>query len=112
MVPFSLVWEFLFCSELFTHSSLLICGLPFLFSSGSSVLEECYEFLYLVSTASEDGALTLYESGVMKVLASQISTFSDGEYYYSSLVNFIINLVENFHVWDSFVKHLIETGHV
>ncbi|KAG2691426.1 hypothetical protein I3760_08G008400 [Carya illinoinensis] len=45
--------------------------------SGSSVLEECYEFLYLVSTASEDGALTLYESGVMKVLASQISTFSD-----------------------------------
>ncbi|XP_075651191.1 uncharacterized protein LOC142621726 isoform X2 [Castanea sativa] len=45
--------------------------------SGSSVLEECYEFLYLVSTASEDGIVTLYESGGMKVLASQVSTFPD-----------------------------------
>lgn len=45
--------------------------------SGSSVHAECLEFLYLVSTASEDGALKLYESRGMKVLASQISTFSD-----------------------------------
>ncbi|XP_062163182.1 uncharacterized protein LOC133870141 [Alnus glutinosa] len=46
-------------------------------NSGSSVLEECYEFLYLASTAAEDGVVTLYESGVMKVLASQMSTFPD-----------------------------------
>jgi hypothetical protein len=49
------------------------------------VLEECYEFLYLVSTASEDGVVTLYGSGVMKVLASQISSFPDGNYYCSCL---------------------------
>jgi hypothetical protein len=55
------------------------------FSSGSSVLEECYEFLYLASTAAEDGVVTLYESGVMKVLASQMSTFPDGKHYYSCL---------------------------
>lgn len=46
---------------------------------------ECLEFLYLVSTVSEDGVLKLYESRGMKVLASQISTFSDGNYYYASL---------------------------
>ncbi|PON71297.1 Neurochondrin [Parasponia andersonii] len=46
--------------------------------STSSVLEECYEFLYLVSLASEDGVLKLYQSGGMKVLASHMSTFPDG----------------------------------
>lgn len=49
------------------------------------MLEECYEFLYLASTAAEDGVVTLYESGVMKVLASQMSTFPDGKHYYSCL---------------------------
>ncbi|CAK7353824.1 unnamed protein product [Dovyalis caffra] len=48
--------------------------------SGSPVLEECYEFLYLVTTSCEDGATTLYESGGMKVLASQISSLPDGSH--------------------------------
>ncbi|KAL5559720.1 hypothetical protein UlMin_035931 [Ulmus minor] len=45
-----------------------------------SNLEECYEFLYLVASASEDGVMKLFESGGLKVLASHmyISTFPDG----------------------------------
>lgn len=48
--------------------------------SGSPVLEECYEFLYLVTTSYEDGATTFYESGGMKVLASQMSSLPDGSH--------------------------------
>ncbi|GAV79586.1 Neurochondrin domain-containing protein [Cephalotus follicularis] len=48
--------------------------------SGSHVLEECYEILYLVSAAREDGVTTLYEYGGMKVLASQISCLPDGSH--------------------------------
>ncbi|GMY29228.1 neurochondrin isoform X1 [Fagus crenata] len=58
--------------------------------SGSSVLEECYEFLYLVSTASEDGVVTLYESGGMKVLASQVSTFPDDSHLMEIAVKLIL----------------------
>nr|TKS11118.1 hypothetical protein D5086_0000077200 [Populus alba] len=48
--------------------------------SGSPVLEECYEFLYLVTTSYEDGATAFYESGGMKVLASQMSSLPDGSH--------------------------------
>uniref|UniRef100_A0A6P4ACC7 neurochondrin isoform X2 n=1 Tax=Ziziphus jujuba TaxID=326968 RepID=A0A6P4ACC7_ZIZJJ len=48
--------------------------------SGSSVHEECFEFLYLVSSASEDGVMTLYKSGGMEVLASPISTYVEGSH--------------------------------
>lgn len=37
------------------------------------VLEECYEFLYLVTTSCERGAAAFYEPGGLKVLASQMS---------------------------------------
>ncbi|XP_038696051.1 neurochondrin isoform X2 [Tripterygium wilfordii] len=58
--------------------------------SRSHVLEECYEFLYLVSSSSEDGAATLYESDGMKVLASQMPTFPDG----SRIMEFAMRLVQ------------------
>ncbi|KAK6927591.1 Neurochondrin [Dillenia turbinata] len=45
-----------------------------------SVIEECFEFVFLVSSASDDGVTTLYESGGLKVVASHISTFPDGSY--------------------------------
>ncbi|XP_056174840.1 uncharacterized protein LOC115686228 isoform X1 [Syzygium oleosum] len=45
--------------------------------SGSSILEECYEFLYLVLSANEDGVVSFFESGGLKVLAPQMSTFAD-----------------------------------
>ncbi|MED6132477.1 hypothetical protein PIB30_019452 [Stylosanthes scabra] len=48
--------------------------------SGSSVLEECFEFLYLVSNASSGGILKLYESGGIKMLASQMSSLQDGSH--------------------------------
>ncbi|KAI7987574.1 Neurochondrin [Camellia lanceoleosa] len=61
---------------------------------GSSVTEECYEFLFLVSNTHKDGVSTLYESGGMSVLASQMSTFPDGSHsvqYAMRLVQLMIN---------------------
>ncbi|XP_058002091.1 uncharacterized protein LOC110654004 isoform X2 [Hevea brasiliensis] len=48
--------------------------------SNSPVLEECYEFLYLVTVSCEDGAMTLYDYGGMKLLASQMCTLPDGSH--------------------------------
>ncbi|VFQ66784.1 unnamed protein product [Cuscuta campestris] len=48
--------------------------------SVSPVLEDCYEFLYLTSSANEDGVKTLFQYQGIRVLASQISTFSDGNF--------------------------------
>ncbi|XP_022729716.1 neurochondrin isoform X2 [Durio zibethinus] len=58
--------------------------------SGLAVLEECYEFLYLVSAASKDGLTALYESGGMKLLAHQMSTLPDG----SHLMELAMKLVQ------------------
>ncbi|KAL6985219.1 hypothetical protein U1Q18_018598 [Sarracenia purpurea var. burkii] len=57
---------------------------------GSSVIEECYEFLFLVSNAHKDGVSRLYDSGGISVLASQISTLPDG----SPSVEFAMRLVQ------------------
>ncbi|KAL7121703.1 hypothetical protein ACP275_01G000900 [Erythranthe tilingii] len=48
--------------------------------SDSSFREECYEFLFLVSAAREDGIITLYDSGGVNVLASQMATLPDGSH--------------------------------
>ncbi|XP_039050992.1 neurochondrin-like [Hibiscus syriacus] len=48
--------------------------------SGLPVLEESYEFLYLVSAASEDGITAVYECGGMTSLAGQMSALSDGSH--------------------------------
>ncbi|KAG5078719.1 hypothetical protein JHK86_002784 [Glycine max] len=45
-----------------------------------SVLEECYEFLYLVSAASESGFTRFFESGGIKMLASQMRSLQDGSH--------------------------------
>ncbi|XP_052729963.1 uncharacterized protein LOC108324269 isoform X4 [Vigna angularis] len=48
--------------------------------SGSSVLQECYEFLYLVSAASGNGITRFCESEGIKILASQMSALQDGSH--------------------------------
>lgn len=53
--------------------------------SDLSVCEECYETLLLIATASEDGFTRLYESGVMRVLDSNISSLPDGIKYFTLL---------------------------
>ncbi|XP_068345246.1 uncharacterized protein [Pyrus communis] len=61
---------------------------------GSAVLDECYEFLYLVSTASEDGIMTMYSSAGMKMLASHMSVLPDGSHQMElamKLVQLILN---------------------
>jgi len=54
------------------------------FRSGSSVLEECCEFLYLVSTASENGIMRFYESRGIKIVASQLPSMQDGMIFLSA----------------------------
>ncbi|KAL9675403.1 hypothetical protein QQ045_003605 [Rhodiola kirilowii] len=46
--------------------------------SCAPVLAECYECLFLISTASDDGVVKFYESGGMDLLASQMPTLPDG----------------------------------
>eukprot|EP00268_Persea_americana_P036404 TRINITY_DN3588_c0_g1_i9.p1 TRINITY_DN3588_c0_g1~~TRINITY_DN3588_c0_g1_i9.p1 ORF type:complete len:639 (+),score=109.43 TRINITY_DN3588_c0_g1_i9:169-2085(+) len=46
--------------------------------SGLSFCDECYEFLFLVATASEDGLTTLYYSGALSVFAPHCSTLPNG----------------------------------
>lgn len=58
--------------------------------SGSSVLEECLEFLYLVSTTSDAGVMVLYKSGSLKTIASWMSTLPDG-----NLSHCLLNLTDN-----------------
>ncbi|GER51721.1 neurochondrin family protein [Striga asiatica] len=52
----------------------------FSLKSGSSVTDECYEFLFLVTAAHDDGVTTLYNSGGMNVLASQMPCLSNGSH--------------------------------
>uniref|UniRef100_A0A803PCP0 Neurochondrin n=1 Tax=Cannabis sativa TaxID=3483 RepID=A0A803PCP0_CANSA len=61
--------------------------------SVSLVIEECYEFLYLVSSTSDDGILKFYESGGIKVLASHISTFPDGSHQMELALKFVQLLI-------------------
>ncbi|PSS01101.1 Neurochondrin like [Actinidia chinensis var. chinensis] len=56
----------------------------------SSVIEECFEFLFLVSNAHKDGVSRLYESRGISVLASQMSTLRDG----SHSIEFAMRLVQ------------------
>ncbi|CAI9771476.1 unnamed protein product [Fraxinus pennsylvanica] len=48
--------------------------------SSSAFIEECYEFLFLVSSAHEEGVVALYESGGMNTLASQMPTLPEGSH--------------------------------
>ncbi|KAK8505402.1 hypothetical protein V6N13_045842 [Hibiscus sabdariffa] len=74
--------------------------------SGLPVLEECYEFLYLVSAASEDGLTALYECGGMKLIAGQMSTLSDG----SHLMELAMKLVHM--MLKKLSQGIIESGHL
>lgn len=49
-------------------------------SDDLSLIEQCYEFLFLVTAAQEDGAVTFYRSGGINVLASQMPALSDGSH--------------------------------
>ncbi|CAN8273277.1 unnamed protein product [Cochlearia groenlandica] len=46
----------------------------------TNVLEDCYELLYLVSTACEDGVMALINSGGLRVIAPQMSDLLDGSH--------------------------------
>ncbi|XP_042036930.1 neurochondrin-like isoform X1 [Salvia splendens] len=62
--------------------------------SNLSLTEQCFEFLFLVTTAQEDGAMTFYRSGGMNVLASHMHALPDGSHVMElamKLVQFIIS---------------------
>ncbi|XP_050363674.1 uncharacterized protein LOC126782466 [Argentina anserina] len=65
--------------------------------SGPAVLEECYEFLYLVSSASEDGTMTLYSSGGMKLLASHMPVLPDGSHQMKIAMKLVQLLLNKFY---------------
>lgn len=46
----------------------------------TSIIGDCYEFLFLVSTVHEDGIRDLYKCGGMQVVATQVSILPDGKY--------------------------------
>lgn len=58
--------------------------------AGSPIIEDCYEYLFLVSTASEEGVQTLYKSGGLNVLASQMMILPDG----SHMIELALRLVQ------------------
>ncbi|XVF48315.1 hypothetical protein PTKIN_Ptkin03bG0180300 [Pterospermum kingtungense] len=76
--------------------------------AGSHMLEECYEFLYLVSAASEDGLTTFYEPGGIKLLAFQISTLPDGSHLMELAMKLVQLMVRK--MYQSFIEndHLSE----
>ncbi|KAK9674310.1 hypothetical protein RND81_12G225100 [Saponaria officinalis] len=45
-----------------------------------SLLEDCYEFLFLISTNSEDGVMKFFESGGLRLLAAHLPSLSDGSH--------------------------------
>lgn len=49
-----------------------------LFRSVPAVAKECYEFLYLVAAASEEGLTAFYERHGLTIIASDMSSFNDG----------------------------------
>lgn len=70
------------------------------------VMEECYEFLYLVSAASDVGLTALYESGGMKLLAHQISTLPDGSHLMELAMKLVQLMVRNLY------QSIIENDHL
>lgn len=73
LVEIYLAWLFLNSSLFF----FLNCR------SNLSLIEQCFEFVFLVTTAHEDGATTFYSSGGLGVLASQMSALPDGKQFRS-----------------------------
>ncbi|KAJ4823705.1 hypothetical protein Tsubulata_051574, partial [Turnera subulata] len=75
MAAFCRVPEIASSEDMISKVPLILEIMPQL---GVPVLEECYEFLCLVTTSSDHGAEAFSESGGLKVLASQMSSFADG----------------------------------
>ncbi|XP_021770366.1 neurochondrin-like isoform X1 [Chenopodium quinoa] len=46
--------------------------------SSSSILEECYEILFLTSSVSDKGVATLYESGGLRLISIHLPSLPDG----------------------------------
>ncbi|KAI3946720.1 hypothetical protein MKW98_003283 [Papaver atlanticum] len=59
---------------------------------GPTIYDECYEFLFLVSTASEGGLTKLHDSGCINVLASSMYSLPDGSHSFELAVR-VLQLV-------------------
>ncbi|KAL6212025.1 hypothetical protein ACLB2K_017248 [Fragaria x ananassa] len=65
--------------------------------SGPAVIEEGYEFLYLVSMAADDGMMTFYSSGGMKMLASHMPILPDGSRQMKITMKLVQLLLQKFY---------------
>lgn len=60
------------------HNSFAYDSTQLVCRSDLAITEECFELLSLIAIASDGGAHTFCEPGVMDMLFLQISTFPDG----------------------------------
>ncbi|KAL9271551.1 Neurochondrin-like protein [Drosera capensis] len=64
--------------------------------SALNILEECYEFLFLVAASSnKDGVTALVESGGLEVLASQMPSLADGSTIFELSIRLLQLVVDN-----------------
>ncbi|KAL3650675.1 hypothetical protein CASFOL_007078 [Castilleja foliolosa] len=74
LAAFARVSQIAATDEMLSKVPLILEVLPM--ESSAPISDECYEFLFLVTAAHDDGTMTLYKSGGMNVLASQMPNLS------------------------------------
>ncbi|KAH6757891.1 neurochondrin family protein [Perilla frutescens var. hirtella] len=73
--------------------------------SDSSLTEQCFEFLFLVTTAQEDGVITFYRSGGMNVLASQMPALPDGSHVMELAMKLVQLIITKLPAEQVYVEH-------
>ncbi|CAA2954494.1 neurochondrin isoform X1 [Olea europaea subsp. europaea] len=73
--------------------------------SSSPFIDECYEFLFLVSSAHEEGVVALYESGGMNILASQMPTLPEGSHTMELAMKLIQLMISKLPAEKFYVEH-------
>ncbi|GFQ00430.1 neurochondrin [Phtheirospermum japonicum] len=73
--------------------------------SGASINDECYEFLFLVTAAHDDGAITLYKSGGMNVLVSQMPTLSHDSHVMELAIKLVHLIISKLPAEKVYVDH-------
>ncbi|KAL1532671.1 neurochondrin [Salvia divinorum] len=76
--------------------------------SNLSLTEQCFEFLFLVTTAQEDGAMTFYRSGGMNVLASQMHAFPDGSHVMELTMKLVQFIISKLPAENVYLEHPVE----
>ncbi|KAG7618098.1 Armadillo-type fold [Arabidopsis thaliana x Arabidopsis arenosa] len=74
----------------------------------TNMLEDCYELLYLVSTACEAGLMTLINSGGLRVIAPQMSELPDGSHAMEVAIKILQLLVSKLDCGSMTIERFLE----